>query len=251
MPQALAAMRHFTCVVAAFALAACQKADDGPPTKGVSRSEIEGSPKPKAAAKPQRPHQQPKPGTREPTAADYADVTKDIPGTGNIVATIETSMGTIHCDLRGDKAPMTVANFIGLETGKLAWWDNASQQAVKKPFFDGLTFHRVIPQFMIQGGDPQATGAGGPGYEFADEFTDLKLDKAGTLAMANAGPATNGSQFFITEQPVERLNGKHTVFGYCKEIDVVKAIARVKTGANNKPEEPVTIKTITFSRSGS
>jgi cyclophilin family peptidyl-prolyl cis-trans isomerase len=243
--------RSIPVLAAALALGACQKADDPKtPKRGVSRAEVEGTSKPprtSPAGLHKMPHREPQPGTREPTAADLAAYTKDLAGTGPLVATIETSMGTIHCELAADKAPMTVANFIGLATGQHAFWDETTRTAVKRPYFDGLTFHRVIPKFMIQGGDPTATGAGGPGYEFGDEF-DLKLDKAGTLAMANAGPSTNGSQFFITEEPVPRLNGKHTVFGYCKEIDVVKAIARVAKGAKDKPEEPVIMKHVTIGR---
>jgi peptidyl-prolyl cis-trans isomerase A (cyclophilin A) len=241
-------MRAFvTSLSAVLALGACQKGEEsGTPKRGVSRSEIEGA----AASKPARkvPHVTPKAGTREPTAEDLAAYTKDLPGSGPLIATFDTSMGTIHCELRPDKAPMTVASFVGLATGQHAWWDDVSKSAVKRPFFDGLTFHRVIPEFMIQGGDPTASGAGGPGYAFDDEFTDLKLDKPGTLAMANAGPGTNGSQFFITEVPVTRLNGKHAVFGYCKEIDVIKAIARVPVGAKDKPVEPVVMKKVTISR---
>jgi peptidyl-prolyl cis-trans isomerase A (cyclophilin A) len=239
-----AAMRQL--LVTGLLLAACQKAGEPPtPEKGVSRSEIEGAPqsqKPAASAS-ARPAKPAKAGTRAPTKADVAAYVKT---TGPLSATIETSMGTITCELRPDKAPITVANFVGLATGQHAWWDDASKSAVKRPYFDGLVFHRVIPEFMIQGGDPTGTGMGGPGYEFEDEFTDLKLDRPGTLAMANAGPATNGSQFFITEVPVTRLNGKHTVFGYCKEIEVVKAIARVPVGAKDKPVEPVIIKKVTI-----
>ncbi len=186
---------------------------------------------------------------RPPTAADLATYTKDLSGNGPLTATIDTSQGTFHCELFADKAPMTVANFIGLATGKKAWQDPKSGQSqVGKPFFDGLTFHRVIPGFMIQGGDPMGVGVGGPGYQFEDEVNNGLVMKPGTLAMANAGPATNGSQFFITEGAPSYLNNKHTIFGQCKEIDLVKKIEGVPRGPNDKPETPVTINKVTISK---
>jgi peptidyl-prolyl cis-trans isomerase A (cyclophilin A) len=186
---------------------------------------------------------------RAPVAADLAEYTKDIQGNGKLVATFETTMGTIHCELYGDKAPMTVANFVGLATGKKPWMNPKTNQLEKgKPYFDGLTFHRVIPEFMIQGGDPLGVGRGGPGYQFGDEFVpELKM-QPGVLAMANAGPSTNGSQFFITEVAPEHLNGRHTIFGQCKEVDLVKQIARVPQDASNKPDTPVLMNKVTISR---
>jgi peptidyl-prolyl cis-trans isomerase A (cyclophilin A) len=179
---------------------------------------------------------------RAPVAADLAEYTKDIKGNGKLMATIDTSMGTFHCELFGDKAPMTVANFVGLATGKKPWMNpKTGNVETNKPYFDGLIFHRVIAEFMIQGGDPLGRGIGGPGYQFGDEFVpDLKM-QPGTLAMANAGPATNGSQFFITEVGPEWLNGKHTIFGQCKEVDIVKKIGRVPQDAQNKPDTPITM----------
>jgi peptidyl-prolyl cis-trans isomerase A (cyclophilin A) len=189
---------------------------------------------------------------RPPVAADLAEYTKGLPGTGALQATIETSLGTIHCTLYGDKVPMTVANFVGLATGKKAWQDPSSGETVKgKPFFDGLTFHRVIPEFMSQTGDPMGTGMGGPGYNFENEpKPDLLYDKAGVMGMANAGPGTNGSQFFITEVPKPDLNGGYTVFGQCDPagVAVVKKINRVKTDPNDKPLTPVLMKKVTISR---
>jgi len=145
-------------------------------------------------------------------------------------AIIHTSMGDIELKLYKDDAPRTVANLVTL---------------AKKGFYDGLTFHRVIKDFMIQGGCPKGDGTGDPGYSFEDEINDHKI-VAGTLAMANAGPDTNGSQFFIvTEKPQPGLDGKHTAFGEVTEgMDVVRKIAAVPTGARDKPLEPVTIKTI-------
>jgi peptidyl-prolyl cis-trans isomerase A (cyclophilin A) len=185
---------------------------------------------------------------RPPTAADLDAYTKDIKGSGQLRMTIQTSMGAFHCDLYGDKVPMTVANFVGLATGKKPWRNPKTGDVEKgKPYFDGLTFHRVIPGFMIQGGDPTGTGTSGPGYKFADEFVpELKM-APGTLAMANSGPTTNGSQFFITEGAPDWLNGKHTIFGKCNEADLVKQIEGVPT-TRDKPNTPVTIDKVTFSK---
>src|SRR5262249_51145606 len=129
------------------------------------------------------------------------------------------------------------------------WKDPKSGQWVKKPLYDGLTFHRVIPNFMIQGGDPAGNGTGDPGYTFEDEFVpDLKMDKGGLMAMANRGPGTNGSQFFITEKGSPWLTGKHTIFGSCEPVDLVTKIASVPKGPGDRPTEPVTIKKVTISR---
>ncbi len=161
-------------------------------------------------------------------------------------AVIETSMGNIHCTLFPDKAPIGVANFIGLATGKTEWTDprsGAKKQGV--PLYDGTTFHRVIPNFMIQGGDPRGNGTGDPGYKFKNETSaDLSFDRPGRLAYANAGPDTNGSQFYITEVPYSSLNRGYTIFGQCEDLAVVKAIARVARGPQDKPNTPVTIKHI-------
>ena len=143
-------------------------------------------------------------------------------------ATFQTSMGDIVVKLLPDKAPKTVENFVGLAEGTREWTDPRSGQKQKKPLYDGTVFHRVIPQFMIQGGDPLGTGTGGPGYKFADEIgPDNKFSKAGLLAMANAGPNTNGSQFFITEVPTPHLDRGHTIFGeVVKGGDLVAKIAK-------------------------
>lgn len=165
-------------------------------------------------------------------------------------AIIETSMGTIKVKLFEKDAPKTVANFVGLAEGTKEWTDPKTGQKVKNRFYDGLTFHRVIPNFMIQGGCPLGTGTGGPGYQFEDEIVPhLKFDKPGLLAMANAGPGTNGSQFFITHVPTPWLNGRHTIFGEVTEgQDVVVAIGNVPRGPGDKPTTPVTIKKVTIER---
>jgi peptidyl-prolyl cis-trans isomerase A (cyclophilin A) len=180
-----------------------------------------------------------------------AEATKGIagPAAGPLQAVIDTTKGKLTCELYDKQAPVTVANFIGLATGKRAWLDSKTGKWVqKKPLYDGLIFHRVIPGFMIQGGDPLGTGTGNPGYRFQDEIApDLKFDKPGLLAMANAGPATNGSQFFITEGTPAHLTGRHTIFGACEPVALVGEIARVKTGPRDRPLEDVAIKKITIS----
>lgn len=176
--------------------------------------------------------------------------TSQVKAKEKIFARFVTSMGEINCELFPDKAPKTVANFIGLAEGTKEWLVPGTNQWVKKPLYSGTIFHRVIPDFMIQGGDPLGNGTGGPGYEFEDEFSEeLKFDVAGRLAMANAGPNTNGCQFFITERPTPHLNNRHTIFGQCKEVDVVKAIARVERDpSNDKPKTDVVIKEIKIIR---
>ncbi len=185
-----------------------------------------------------------------PDKTHLGDYVTGLPGSGpKLVAKFETPKGTITCELFPDRAPMTVANFIGLATGKKAWKNPTNGNVeVGKPFYDGLTFHRVIPDFMIQGGDPLGTGGGGPGYTFGDETSPTDRMEIGTLAMANAGPATNGSQFFITEIAPSWLNGKHTIFGQCKEIAIVKAITGVPKIGQSTPETPITMK-VTVSKS--
>ena len=157
-------------------------------------------------------------------------------------ATFQTSMGDIVVKLLPEKAPKTVENFVELAEGTREWTDPRSGQKQKKPLYDGTVFHRVIPQFMIQGGDPLGTGTGGPGYRFADEIgPDNKFSKAGLLAMANAGPNTNGSQFFITEVPTPHLDRGHTIFGeVVKGGDLVAKIAKAGNGKTRLEKVAVT-----------
>lgn len=163
-----------------------------------------------------------------------------------------TSQGNFTIRLFEDEVPNTVANFVGLASGTKEFLDPKSGQKVTRPFYDGLVFHRVIDQFMIQGGDPLGTGTGGPGYRFADEFhKDLRHDKPGILSMANAGPNTNGSQFFITLVPTPWLDNRHSVFGeVVSGMDVVEKIgSSPTTKPHDRPVTPITIESVTIERS--
>ena len=166
-------------------------------------------------------------------------------------ATLVTSKGTIKVRPLPDHAPMTVDNFVGLATGAKEWRDPRDGKKKTEPMYDGTVFHRVIPEFMIQGGDPTGTGTGGPGYEFEDEVAGGPgFSKPGYLAMANAGPGTNGSQFFITEAPTTWLTGKHTIFGEVIEgMEVVNEIARVPRDKRDKPNDDVVIERVEISES--
>lgn len=167
---------------------------------------------------------------------------------------MDTSMGRITCQFFQRQAPHAVANFIGLAEGTKDWTEpGTSKKMHHKPLYDGTTFHRVIPEFMIQGGDPAGDGTGDPGYFFKDEFDpNLNFDVPGRLAMANSGPDTNGSQFFITEVPTEHLNQKHTIFGQCDDhsVVIVQTIARVERDGQDKPITPVILKKVTIVQDG-
>jgi peptidyl-prolyl cis-trans isomerase A (cyclophilin A) len=199
-------MRVRSLILLALALAACK---DNPPT-------------PTPAPVP------PKAAAREPEKKDVIPMANIPEGSGDLFAVFQTSRGNIVVKLYEKDAPKTVANFVGLANGNKEWVDPRNGQKSKSRLYDGTVFHRVIPQFMIQGGDPLGTGTGGPGYKFEDEFqSGRKFDRPGLLAMANAGPNTNGSQFFITEVPTPHLNNRHTIFGeVVKGNDLVPQIAR-------------------------
>jgi len=170
------------------------------------------------------------------------------PGT---YAVFKTSEGQIVCRLFPEEAPNTVANFVELAEGAREWTHPLTSTKSKEKLYDGTIFHRVIPDFMIQGGDPAGNGMGGPGYRFADETkgSPHKFNAPGKLAMANAGPNTNGSQFFITVAPTEWLTGKHTIFGEVEEgKDVVEKISKVGRNAQDKPHKPVVIESLTIER---
>lgn len=169
---------------------------------------------------------------------------------GDLFAIIETSMGTIEMRLFEKEAPKTVQNFVALATGQKPWKNPRTERQETSPFYDGLVFHRVIPDFMIQGGCPLGEGFGGPGYKFEDEFVPgLKFDRPGLLAMANSGPNTNGSQFFITDSPTPHLNNHHTIFGeVVKGLETVGNIARVPMGEKDKPATPVVMNKVSIVR---
>ena len=190
-------------------------------------------------------------GGIDPEAGDFtmAEALDGLPeGPGPLRAIFATSMGEITCELFPEIAPIGVANFVGLARGRRpfrqsgSWWKG-------RRYYDGLIFHRVIDNFMAQGGDPLGTGTGGPGYEFVNETDNMETHSPGTLAYANAGPDTNGSQFFIVaEEPATHLDGGYTIFGRCEPIAVVQSITEVQTDANDKPLTPVTMNTVTITR---
>jgi peptidyl-prolyl cis-trans isomerase A (cyclophilin A) len=167
-----------------------------------------------------------------------------------VYANFSTTEGDFTIKLHDKDAPKTVENFVGLVEGTKEWKDPVTNQAVTRPFYNGLIFHRVIDGFMIQGGCPMGNGMGGPGYKFGDEFAQgLRHDRAGILSMANAGPNTNGSQFFITLAPTPHLDRRHSVFGEVVDgLDVVKKIGKVPTGRQDRPVKDVVINTVTIER---
>jgi peptidyl-prolyl cis-trans isomerase A (cyclophilin A) len=166
-------------------------------------------------------------------------------------AKFSTSEGDFKARLFDDKAPKTVANFVGLAEGTKEFTDPKSRTKVTRPFYNGLIFHRVIDGFMIQGGCPMGTGMGGPGYQFADEFgPGLRHDREGLLSMANSGPNTNGSQFFITLAPTGWLDNKHAIFGEVVDgLDVIRRIGKTKTGANDRPAKDIVVNSVSIERS--
>jgi peptidyl-prolyl cis-trans isomerase A (cyclophilin A) len=172
--------------------------------------------------------------------------------TNTLTAKLRTNRGDVVIRLCPDHAPKTVRNFVELAEGSREWTDPRTGKPSKERLYDGTIFHRVIPDFMIQGGDPLGTGTGGPGYKFADEFhPDLSFSRPYLLAMANSGPATNGSQFFITTAPTAWLTGKHTIFGeVISGTDVVDAISRERTGRNDRPASDVVIESVEISDDG-
>lgn len=204
----------------------------------------------------------PPPSTPPASAPASSQDLPDSPGTHTQVtlqptgptAVLDTAMGRITCKLFQKEAPQTVANFIGLAEGTKDWTSPETKQKMHgKPLYNGTTFHRVIPDFMVQGGDPLGTGMGDPGYYFKDEFDpNLNFDVPGRLAMANSGPNTNGSQFFITEVPEPDLNQRYNIFGQCDDssVLVVKSIARVQRDAKDQPITPVILKKVTIVREG-
>jgi peptidyl-prolyl cis-trans isomerase A (cyclophilin A) len=165
-------------------------------------------------------------------------------------AKFDTTEGTFTVRLFDEEAPSTVANFVGLAEGTKEWTDPRTGGKKQAPYYNGVIFHRVIDGFMIQGGDPLGRGTGGPGYKFADEFhAGLHHDRPGILSMANSGPNTNGSQFFITLGPTPHLDNRHTIFGVVEDgLDTVQRIGKVRTGAQDRPVKDVVINKLTIER---
>ncbi|MGE3841469.1 MAG: peptidylprolyl isomerase [Vicinamibacterales bacterium] len=170
--------------------------------------------------------------------------------TPGVYARFETNHGTFLVRFFDQEAPKTVENFVGLAEGTKEWMHPVTRQKVTTPFYDGLIFHRIIDGFVIQGGDPLGSGVGGPGYRFEDEFhPSLRHGRAGLLSMANAGPNTNGSQFFITLGPTPHLDNRHSVFGEVVEgMDVIKKIGSVRVGRQDRPVEDVVMQKVTIER---
>ena len=220
-----------------------------PPTK-PSEPTARAVPPSTAGAVPEAPETLVKEGGDDPLAGKWSlkDATKDFPGTGTLVAAIDTAAGKIECKLLADKAPNTVANFIGLATGQRPWKKPGSTKWVKKRAYDGTIFHRTIAGFMIQGGDPAGNGSGEPGYVIPDELWEgAKHNRAGLLCMANRGPNTNGAQFFITDAAAAHLDGNYTIFGECEPVSVVHDIATAP-GRGEHPVNPVVIQSVKISR---
>ena len=236
-------MNRYAIISSAFALVlaggACEKeSKQGDEANTTTSSKAPGASRPSVAPK----------QVRAPLATDLANYTKGLSGSGKLMVRFNTNQGVINCELFEKQSPLTVANFVGLARGLHAFTDPNTGKIEMRPFYDGLIFHRVIENFMIQGGDPLGRGNGGPGYQFAQEISqDLRHDKPGVLSMANAGPNTNGSQFFITELPKPSLDGGYNIFGQCNEIDIVKKIARVdKSGST--PKTPVVMEKVEIYR---
>ncbi len=227
---------------------ACEKEgkQQAPESKNSSPSRTPSSPDKAPGAS--RPTATPSGSVKPPLATDITKYTEGLEGEGALMVRFNTNQGIITCELFEKQAPLTVANFVGLARGLHPFTNLTTKKTETRPFYDGLIFHRVIPEFMIQGGDPLGKGVGGPGYKFAQEVSpELLHDKPGVLSMANAGPNTNGSQFFITEVPKKSLDGGYNVFGQCNEIDVVKKIARVEKRGST-PVEPVIMEKVEIYR---
>jgi peptidyl-prolyl cis-trans isomerase A (cyclophilin A) len=247
-----------------LALTACSKDKDkqaeGTPPTGSTPPAAQTPPTPppapatppadtQAATEPKVHGSSPVPRTRPPAENPGPWQQKALQGQ-ELFATMNTSEGPIVLRLFSKDAPLTVANFVGLATGEQTWTDPKTQEVKKgTPLYKDVLFHRVIPDFMVQGGDPLGMGVGSPGYTFEDEFqSGRKFDKVGLLAMANRGPETNGSQFFITTSVPEHLTGRHTIFGeVVKGYEVVDRISKVPTAERNKPLKDVVLKKVTIS----
>ncbi len=217
---------------------------------GIQKSPTAGEPSSKNATPAPESFDDRNTADSPPTADALSRYTADLPGDGPLIASIHTTSGVIRCELAEKLAPRTVANFVGLARGKKAWTDPQSYTAeAGTPYYDSAIFHRVIPGFMVQGGDRRGTGHGGPGYEIPDEFhPELRHNAPGVLSMANRGPNTGGSQFFIMLAAAPHLDDRHSVFGKCGNLNVVEALAHTPTDAQNRPIQPPVIESIQISR---
>jgi peptidyl-prolyl cis-trans isomerase A (cyclophilin A) len=251
-------MRTFICIPLALTLAACQAAPAEPPAPPPEPAPA-ATPEPKAtaaapatatqtAAPVQRPERKP-PGADDPLAGKFTlvDATEGLSGKGGLIADIQTELGKLECELFDDKAPITVANFVGLARG-LRPFKSPAGEWLKKPAYDGTTFHRVIKGFMIQGGDPAGTGGGEPGYVIPDEnWEGAAHDRRGLLCMANRGKNTNGMQFFITDGAPRHLDGGYTIFGECRPGEVIEKLSSVEV-RGDRSVKPTKIQKVTIRR---
>ncbi len=220
------------------AAATPQVAADPPPVVDVS------PPAPPAATVDERP-------AAEPLRADRGALLPRLASARRVTASIVTDFGVLDCDLFQDRAPRTVENFVGLATGEKEWKDPRTGRRTHEPAYDGSSFHRVIPGFMIQGGDPKGDGSGEPGFVIDDEiWPGAKHDRAGLLCMANRGKNTNGAQFFITDAATPHLDGGYTIFGECRPLDVVHRIATEPRGAADRPNRRIGIQRVTIELDG-
>ena len=243
-------------------LTSCKSAPSEPSEPAARKEESVKTPPSTIPAETQAPAPQPPPGPRparpvasvQPAPDDplhgvfgIADATQGLAGSGSLVATIDTDVGKLECKLYDDKAPLTVANFIGLARGNRPWKDPDGKW-VKKPAYDGTVFHRIIKGFMIQGGDPKGNGSGEPGYVIPDEIWEGAVhNRAGLICMANRGPNTNGAQFFITDASAPHLDRSYTIFGECGPEEMVHKIASTEV-MGEKPKTPPKIKSIKIKR---
>jgi len=243
-------------VLAILVLASCESKPSEP---APAKPQEVKTPPAQSAAEPVPPPPAPKPPPRptavvapdDPLAGNFTldDATKGIAGSGALSASIDTDLGKLECKLFDDKAPITVANFIGLARGIRPWKD-ADGKWVKKPAYDGTVFHRIIRGFMIQGGDARGNGTGEPGYVIPDEMWEgAHHDRAGLLCMANRGPNTNGAQFFITDAAAPHLDRGYTIFGECSPVDLVHKLAGVEV-MGERPKSPPKIKNVKIHRGG-
>jgi peptidyl-prolyl cis-trans isomerase A (cyclophilin A) len=238
-----------TALVALLVVAGCKSTPTEPaPEEQKSTSSPAGggpapAPAPQGVRVPARPVASVRPSPDDPLAGKFtlAEATEGLEGTGPLMATIETDVGSLECKLFEDKAPITVANFVGLARG-VRPWKTPEGQWVKKPAYDGTIFHRIIKGFMIQGGDPKGIGSGEPGYVIPDEIWENALhDRAGLLCMANRGPNTNGAQFFITDAAAKHLDIGYTIFGECGPEETVHKLASVEV-QGERPKSPPKMK---------